>query len=356
MGPQETSGAASRHFKEKGWKLSNFALLRYVDLVQSFPLEAPHLIYHGGLKTIMKAFMKTKKLMSSDLDFIALHTQSMSLVKQRSRNYSSITFTTFTKISELQTFLLQVTEIVFVCQKTLPERHFYCLLYFVRGIEMLSSCVVTEEQLEMAQLFLFAFAERYRALLGSEFFTWSFHQFLHLPLCVRRWGTFAGFNSLVTERDIGRFARIVTSGRNPILEIAKRVGKEAQSSSHQWKYQSQRLPSVYSRSEVQQLRTLFKYAASSLAFDDDFDSDSGSDNYSDDGSDDESDDKRSCNDLQRNKSGGSAPPMDIQKQWFVARDTGSRKTGSEPWVGIPVIRTTEDWEAYHSVVELGNFL
>lgn len=182
---------------------------------------------------------------------------SMSLIHQRGSNFSSIRFTRFTKISEWRTFDLQVAELLFFCDQLLSKQHLYCFLYFVRALELLSSCIVTQEQLSLAQLFLFASASRFKKLYGLAAMKWSSHAVLHNPLCHRLWGPSSGFNSLVAERDIATFTRRITSGRNPVAEIAQQCAAEALSSSNTWKYDGEKLENLYTVDELRQLAKLF---------------------------------------------------------------------------------------------------
>ena len=163
------------------------------------------------MRKLFDVWCDTGTLTSGNKIRMSLVLGSMSLVKQRGRNYSSITFHKFTKIAEWQTFLLQVSGILFFYEHLLPQQDVCCLLYLIRGIELLSSLIVTEEQLLLSQLFLFVFAQRYPALYTSLNVTWSFHSILHLPFWVRVWGRLLVFTlfptNVITADSIGELHR-----------------------------------------------------------------------------------------------------------------------------------------------------
>lgn len=197
-------------------------------------------------------------LSDSKIDRVGLLMGSMSLVKERSKRFRGKRFHTFTKISEWKTFLLQVCDMVFVCEKIIPLQDFYCLLYFIRAIGLLSSFVVTEEQIILSQLFLFTFHERFRVLHCIALFVWSFHTVCHLPFWVRVWGPIVGTQSLIAERDNAKFNRCITSGRDPVLEVAQQVSKRLQSGPGTWEYDNDSLDSVFTDDQLSQLSTIFK--------------------------------------------------------------------------------------------------
>lgn len=197
-------------------------------------------------------------LTDSKVARIGLLMSTMSLVKERSKRFRAKKFHIFTKISEWKTFLLQVCDMIFCCEMIMPLQDFYCVLYFIRGIGLITSFVVTEEQIILSQLFLFTFTERFRKLNCIALFTWSLHAVCHMPFWVRVWGPVIGTQSLVAERDNAKFNRCITSGRNPVLEVAQQVSKKLQSGPRTWVYDDASLDTVFTPDQISQLSTILK--------------------------------------------------------------------------------------------------
>ncbi|KAK3921082.1 Baculoviral IAP repeat-containing protein 1a [Frankliniella fusca] len=140
------------------------------------------------------------------IDKILSEIKHPDFVHRPSRSLNSFKFW---KASDFYYFLL--FESLIVLKGHLPEMYYQHYILFVKGIFLLLQGIISETDLEEANLLLRLFVNRFGNVYGERALTHNVHQLCHLSLCVRRYGPlfansafpFEDINGLIAKRTHG---------------------------------------------------------------------------------------------------------------------------------------------------------
>ena len=199
-----------------------------VDMVKQFPIDYMHQVCLGVMKKILISWMRGKRdIRMSVLQIEQISSRLLDLKQcvpsTFARKPRSLKEVDRWKATEYRQFLLYTGKIVLkgILRSDLYD-HF---MIFSVAISILASPQLVQRYREYAHNLLVYFVSQCSHLYGDEFLVYNVHSMVHLAADVEELGSLDQYNAFMFENYLQHLKKLVRSGRNPIVQIAKRMGE-----------------------------------------------------------------------------------------------------------------------------------
>jgi hypothetical protein len=219
----DTRGTREAHFKINGVRWSELLRLPYMDPIRFAVVDPMHCLFLGIAKWIIQSiFIKENKLNSEQLRAAQRRMDSVQLPSDIGRIPPKIAIGEgFSKLTadQWKTFIMiYATTILW---DMLDDNDRKILGHFVRACNLLVARFVTEDDLQEAQERLRDMSINIERTYGPEFITSNIHLSMHIPECIRDYGSVYSFWLFPYERLNGYIGKPNISGvrnyKNKIL-------------------------------------------------------------------------------------------------------------------------------------------
>lgn len=199
-----------------------------VDMIKAFPHDYMHLACLGVMKKLILAWMRGKRdvrISARQIDEIS--TKLVNLKKcipsSFARKPRGLAEVDRWKATEYRQFLLYTGKIVL--KGILRDELFEHFLTLSIAISILVCPELAQTHLNYASELLKYFVAKASELYGEEFIVYNVHSLLHMTEDVAVHGSLDRFSAFPFENYLQRLKRCVRSGKNPIVQIAKRLSE-----------------------------------------------------------------------------------------------------------------------------------
>jgi len=219
----DTRGTREAYFKINGVRWSELLRLPYMDPIRFAVVDPMHCLFLGIAKWIIQSiFIKENKLNSEQLHTAQKKMDSVQLPSDIGRIPPKIAIGEgFSKLTadQWKTFIMiYATTILW---DMLDDNDRKILGHFVRACNLLVARFVTEDDLQEAQERLRDMSINIERTYGPEFITSNIHLSMHIPECIRDYGSVYSFWLFPYERLNGYIGKPNISGvrnyKNKIL-------------------------------------------------------------------------------------------------------------------------------------------
>jgi hypothetical protein len=198
----DTRGTRDNHFKKHGVRWSELLRLPYMDPIRFAVVDPMHCLFLGVAKWIIQSiFIKEKKLNSEQLRVAQRRMDSVQLPSDIGRIPPKIAIGEgFSKLTadQWKTFIMiYATTILW---DMFDDNDRKILGHFVRACNLLVARFVTEDDLQEAQERLRDMSINIERTYGPEFITSNIHLSMHIPECIRDYGSVYSFWLFPYER------------------------------------------------------------------------------------------------------------------------------------------------------------
>jgi hypothetical protein len=210
----DTRGTRDSHFKEHGVRWSELLRLPYMDPIRFAVVDPMHCLFLGIAKWIIQSiFIKENKLNSDQLRVAQRRMNNVQLPSDIGRIPPKIAIGEgFSKLTadQWKTFIMiYATTILW---DMLDDNDRKILGHFVRACNLLVARFVTEDDLREAQERLRDMSINIERTYGPEYITSNIHLSLHIPECIRDYGSVYSFWLFPYERLNGYIGKLHISG------------------------------------------------------------------------------------------------------------------------------------------------
>ena len=219
----DTRGTREAYFKINGVRWSELLRLPYMDPIRFAVVDPMHCLFLGIAKWIIQSiFIKENKLNSEQLRAAQRRMDNVQLPSDIGRIPPKIAIGEgFSKLTadQWKTFIMiYATTILW---DMLDDNDRKILGHFVRACNLLVARFVTEDDLQEAQERLRDMSINIERTYGPEFITSNIHLSMHIPECIRDYGSVYSFWLFPYERLNGYIGKPNISGirnyKNKIL-------------------------------------------------------------------------------------------------------------------------------------------
>lgn len=200
-------------------------------MIHSFPFDYMHLVCLGVTRRLLNFWIKGRKHSNGRF---SSHQKKM--LEERMNAISDFIPDEFLrkprgigeidrwKASEFRQFLLYTGPIVL---KKLMNKEFYeHFLLLSVGIRYILHCSNTDENINVAEIFLKKFVSDCVDLYGPEMCVYNVHSLIHVCDDVRRYGGLENFSAFKFENHLGKLKRKIRSRRFVAKELANKLFKD----------------------------------------------------------------------------------------------------------------------------------
>jgi hypothetical protein len=215
----DTRGTRDDHFKKHGVRWSELLRLPYMDPIRFAVVDPMHCLFLGVAKWIIQSiFIKENKLNSEQLRAAQIRMDDVQLPSDIGRIPPKIAIGEgFSKLTadQWKTFIMiYATTILW---DMLDDNDRKILGHFVRACNLLVARFVTEDDLQEAQERLRDMSINIERTYGPEFITSNIHLSMHIPECIRDYGSVYSFWLFPYERLNGYIGKPHISGTQIII-------------------------------------------------------------------------------------------------------------------------------------------
>ncbi|XP_034245545.1 uncharacterized protein LOC117647758 [Thrips palmi] len=196
------------------------------DLFLSTAIDAMHCVYLGVTRQLLGLWFDAEH---RDSPFSAY--QHVKLVNQRLLNImaphffdrapESIDKLVHWKASMLRAFLLYFS--VCVLADVLKPKYFEHFLLLVKGISLLNSSSISQDDIKLATLLLDQFVEEFQTLYGKRHMSHNVHMLRHLSATVQHLGPLWIISCFKFEDMNGRIARLIHGTRHAGIQVCSNL-------------------------------------------------------------------------------------------------------------------------------------
>lgn len=214
---QTNAAARDKIEKEHGSRFTSLMELAYFDTVRCHIVDPMHNLYLGTSKYVMKQILNTSysvNLIQERVDRCIVPSSLGRIPHKIASSYSSLTadqWKTWTNIFS-----------IYALHNILPDDQLECWRLFVQASRLLSSPMITAENMEMGHKKLLEFCRAFEAMSGSETVTPNMHLHTHLLNCIKDYGPIYSFWLFSFERYNGLLGSYKTNQRSVELQLMRR--------------------------------------------------------------------------------------------------------------------------------------
>ena len=199
-----------------------------IDMIKKFPIDYMHQLCLGVMKKLILSWVRGSrnvKLSSGQVkeisdQLIALKPFVPRIFARKPRGLEQIDRW---KATEYRQFLLYTGKIV-LSNILKPELYYHFLCLSVASCIMISPDLASVH-CEYAKQLMEYFVEQAIKLYGSEFAVYNVHSMIHLADEVAEYGSLDACSAFPFENYMQKLKRLVHSGKNPLVQIAKRLSE-----------------------------------------------------------------------------------------------------------------------------------
>lgn len=200
-----------------------------LDMIKQFPLDYMHQVCLGVTKKLLLTWKRGKlevRLSSQQIQEIGRHlVQLRSFVPEffarKPRNLDEIDRW---KATEFRQFLLYTGKIVL--KDILRSDMYKNFMALSVGISILVSPILVQDHADYAHSLLEYFIESARVIYGPEFLVYNVHSLIHFTDEAKEHGNLDNCSAFAFENYLQKLKKMVRSGRNPMIQIVKRLNEQ----------------------------------------------------------------------------------------------------------------------------------
>ena len=195
--------------------------LPYFDPIRFVAIDPMHNLYLGTGKHLFKLWIALGLLSSEQLIELEERIRSFHLPPDVGRLPSNISsnYGGYTA-SQWHNWITIYSAVVL--KGILVEEHLLCWLLFVRACFILSKRVVTNEEVDTADLYVLNFCKRFEHLYGKQYFTPNQHLHMHLKQCLLDFGPSHSFWCFAFERCNGLLGSYPTNKKAIEIQVMRK--------------------------------------------------------------------------------------------------------------------------------------
>lgn len=204
-----------------------------IDMVDDFPIDYMHQVNLGVTKRLILGW--TSGPLSSRISSVQVQSINRKLLNMKKflpsdfvRKPRSLDTIRLWKASEFRTFLLYTGP--FVLKDILNKDVYLHFMSLSCGVSILMNDILTFEHKDYANELMHYFVDEAVKLYGEKFVTYNVHSLTHLSDVAARFGGLHKCSAYPFESYLGTLKRLVHNGKNPLVQIAKRLHEIERSS------------------------------------------------------------------------------------------------------------------------------
>ena len=206
---------------QSGSRFTELLHLPYYDCVRFSIIDPMHNLYLGTAKRITeKQWIGSNLLSKTDLESIqekvdrCVATNQIGQIPNKiSSNFARLT------ANEWKNWTLLFSLIAL--RDTLPQEHLMCWQLFVNACSIISSAILSDDEITKAQDLMHEFFISAERLYGSEFITFNMHLHLHIHDVLRNYGPCYGYWLFSYERYNGILGKFPTNQRSIEIQLLR---------------------------------------------------------------------------------------------------------------------------------------
>ena len=219
-----------KQLEENGNTPSPFCRLS-IDMVSQFPIDYMHQCCFGVMKKLMVTWVRgdgvfrkhrlsvgQKEVINSRLGGL-----KKAVPKCFARKPRGIDQVDRWKATEFRHFAVYTGKLVL--KGVLDDRHYQNFLYFSVALSILLCPNLATSYNQLAEDLLKRFVGDCKQLYRPEFLVYNVHMMVHLAAEAKQYGSLDACSAFPFENYMQKLKRMVRSGKNPLLQITKRLGE-----------------------------------------------------------------------------------------------------------------------------------
>lgn len=199
-----------------------------IDMIKAFPIDYQHQACLGVMRKLLLAWLRGKKeirLSAGLANEISRRLLSMRkfVPKVFARKPRSLLEIDRWKATEFRLFLLYLGKLVL--KAILPDDLYEHFLTLSVAISIAVSPSLVRTQSNYAQQLLMFFVKKCGELYGEDFLVYNIHSMIHIITEAQLFGSLDECSCFVFENYLQKMKKMVRSGRNPLVQVVKRLGE-----------------------------------------------------------------------------------------------------------------------------------
>lgn len=199
-----------------------------IDMIKKFPVDYMHQVCLGVTKKLLLLWLRGSRNVRISATQINEVSRRLMLMKNSVpndfvRKPRGLDEVDRWKATEFRTFLLYTGKIAL--RGILREDLYAHFLVLNIAIGILVSPTLSSKHNGYARQLLEYFVEQGANLYGEEFLVYNVHSLVHLAADSLEYGPLDEFSAFPFENYMQQIKKLVRSGRNPLVQIAKRLGE-----------------------------------------------------------------------------------------------------------------------------------
>lgn len=206
---------------EHGCRYSYLLELPYFDPIRMVIIDPMHNLYLGTAKRVFNYWVQNDILDKKAITVINSRIASMCIPPgaTMSRLPSTIGSSAFTA----EQWMVWVNYYSISClYQLLPSSHMECWRHFVLASRLISSYVISKEEIMIADALLLQFCKRFQTICGQQSITPNMHLHCHLHDCIKNFGPVSAFWLFPYERYNGVLGDEPTNNHSIELQLINR--------------------------------------------------------------------------------------------------------------------------------------
>lgn len=205
---------------------SPFCEIPEIDMIGHFPVDYMHQVCLGCMKRLLLIWLRGNKAVkisyrqSEEISQRLLNLQRF-IPNIFARKPRSLTEVDRFKATEYRQILLYTGKLVF--KGIISDPLYSHFMVLSTAISILVSKTLTEQYLNYAENLLKHFVSQAQELYGEEFLVYNVHSLLHLASDVTNYGNLDTCSAFPFENYMQHLKRMVRSGRNPLVQVYRRM-------------------------------------------------------------------------------------------------------------------------------------
>ena len=199
-----------------------------IDLVKTFPIDYMHQSCLGVTRKLLLTWMRGKKeVRLSAAQICEINGRLLSMKRFIPNTFSrlprSLDEVDRWKATEFRLFMLYTGKIVL--RGILPKALYEHFLTFSIALSILVSPSLSMQHRNYAHELLLHFVGKCKELYSAEFLVYNVHSLIHIASDTEEFGCLDSCSSFAFENYLQQLKKLVRSGRNPLVQIVKRMSE-----------------------------------------------------------------------------------------------------------------------------------